>query len=197
MALSRSLLSSDSTLWGTPRREYEWLNAQFAFTIDLAALPTNAKHRRFYSPKDNSLARSWEGETGFLNPPYGRGIGGWCEKARDEAMHENAIVVQLVPARVDTEWWSTFVMSFDAKAGRLLRTTLHQPSRVMWLRFEALVTGIYFHDERIAFDGMSEDDDAAPFPSAIVIQAGTGRRPPVAKPQLEEGQRWLTEGWPR
>lgn len=195
--MNRSLLTSDSTLWSTPREEYQWLNAQFQFTIDLAALPTNTKHKRFFSPRDNSLAQSWEGETGFLNPPYGRGIGDWCSKARDEAMHARALIVQLIPARVDTDWWNTFVMSYDGKAGRLLRTSLHVSSRVLWLRFEALITGVYFHDERIAFEGMSDDDDAAPFPSAIVIQACPTRRPSVQRPELEDGRRWLTEGWPR
>lgn len=197
MSLNRSMLSSDSTLWGTPRDVYDWLNAQFCFTIDLAALPTNTKHKRFYSPRDNSLAQSWEGETGFCNPPYGRGIDGWCDKARDEAMHARALTVLLVPARPDTEWWNNFVMSFDGSAGKLLRTSLHMESRVLWLRFEALITGVCFLDERIAFEGMSADDDGAPFPSAIVIHSSPSRRPAVAKPKLEDGRRLLTSGWPR
>ncbi|MFZ5440502.1 MAG: DNA N-6-adenine-methyltransferase [Myxococcota bacterium] len=197
MALNRSMLSSDSTLWGTPRDFYEWLAEQFAFTIDVCALPTNKKHRRFFSPADNGLAQSWEGETAWCNPPYGRGIGNWLDKGRDEAMHARALAVFLVPARPDTDWWNNFVMSHDGRAGRLLRSSYHVESRVLWLRWEALITGVYFHDERVAFEGMDSEDDAAPFPSAIIIHAHPSRRPPAQRPQLEEGQRLLTLGWPR
>lgn len=39
----------------------------------------------------------------FMNPPYGREIGRWMEKANDAAK-EGATVVCLVPARTDTQW---------------------------------------------------------------------------------------------
>jgi hypothetical protein len=39
-----------------------------------------------------------------MNPPYGREIGAWMRKALAESQR-GALVVCLVPARVDTEWW--------------------------------------------------------------------------------------------
>lgn len=197
MTLNRGMLSSDSGTWGTPRDVYEWLNAQFAFTIDVCALPTNAKHKRFYSPKENGLAQSWEGETAYCNPEYGRGIGAWMKKSREECIEERAVVVDLVPSRVDTDWWQTYVMSADGRAGKLRSSHYNPRSRVLWLRWEGLITGVYHHDERIEFDGMDPDNDGAPFPSSIIIHASPSRRPPIASPRLKEGQRWLTEGWPR
>ena len=42
-----------------------------------------------------------------MNPPYGREIGKWMEKAFNES-EKGALVVCLVPARSDTEWWHKF-----------------------------------------------------------------------------------------
>jgi len=194
--MNRALLTSDSGLWGTPRAFYEWLNSQLAFTIDVCALPTNTKHSRFFTPKDNGLAQSWEGETVWCNPPYGHGrIGPWLEKARDEALFARALVTLLVPARVDSDWWQTFVMSADGGAGRLVRSWFDPESRVLWLRWAGLVTGVYFHDARLDFEGAA--DDGAPFPSAVVFHASPSRRPAIERPVPEPGARGLTKGWPR
>lgn len=193
--MNRALLSSDSTMWGTPRAFFAWLHAQLAFTLAVCAVATNAKLPRFFSPRDNGLAQSWEGETAWCNPPYGRGIGQWLLKARDEAMRARALCALLVPARVDADWWRVGVMSADRKAGRLLRSWYDEESTVWWLRWEGLVTGVYFHDERLTFEGAAED--AAPFPSAVVFHASPSRAPAIARPVLEDGQRWLTKGWPR
>ena len=44
--------------------------------------------------------------TRILNPPFGRGIGAWMHKAADEVASGNAaLVVCLVPAKVDTAWF--------------------------------------------------------------------------------------------
>lgn len=43
-----------------------------------------------------------------MNPPYGRTIGEWCKKAKDEA-DKGALVVGLLPARPGPRWWHNFV----------------------------------------------------------------------------------------
>ena len=43
-----------------------------------------------------------------MNPPYGREIGRWVEKAH-QSSQAGATVVCLLPARTDTAWWHTFV----------------------------------------------------------------------------------------
>lgn len=190
--MNPALNSSKKMDYGTPDDVYDWLDRQFAFTIDLAAVASNTKHPRFYSPKDNSLSQSWEGESGFLNPPYGREVPQWLDKSRDEAMLNRALVVMLIPARVDTDWWKTFIMSDDREAGHLVRSEYRPDTQVLWLRWSGLITGVYFHDKRIPFEGMN---NGAPFPSAIVIHAHPSRRPPA--PKLEPGELCLTHGWPR
>lgn len=191
--MNRALFTSASGTWGTPRPFYEWMNRQFHFTVDVCATKANAKHPRFFSPAVDGLRQSWEGETAWMNPVYGRGIGEWCEKARDAAVYERAVVVQLLPARVDTDWWRTTVLNADGKAGKLLRSGYDARVSTFWFRWEGLITLLYFHDSRIKFEGVA--DDAAPFPSAVVVHASPTRSRP--KPTLEPGEVDLTLAWPR
>jgi hypothetical protein len=191
-----ALVTSKSGTWGTPVDFFSWIDRQFAITVDVCALPSNTKHPRFFSPADNGLSQSWAGESAWMNPSYGRGIGQWIDKARDEAMLERALVVQLLPARVDTDWWRRYVMSSDGAAGKLMRSEYDTASGMHWLRWAGLITGVYFHTERLCFEGMADDSgDSAPFPSAVVVHAHPSRRPP--RPTLEPGEVCLTARWPR
>jgi phage N-6-adenine-methyltransferase len=176
--VNRALLTSVKQDYGTPPEFYAALDADLCFTIDLAAHERNRKHVRFFSPKDNSLAQSWEGETGFLNPPYGRGVGQWIEKARDAAMHERAVVCMVLPARVGSKWWRRWVMSGDAAAGKLRSSSYVPESRMLWLRWEGLITGVQFHDSRLDFEGANDAGESAPFDTAVVLHASTNRPPP-------------------
>jgi site-specific DNA-methyltransferase (adenine-specific) len=44
-----------------------------------------------------------------MNPPYGRGIGVWLQKAY-ESSQQDSTVVCLIPSRTDTKWWHDYVM---------------------------------------------------------------------------------------
>ncbi len=66
--------------------------------------PVRAKVR--YTAGDDALSRPWRGRTVFVNPPYGRELGAWMAKAREEHLSGRAgLIVALVPARTDTRWW--------------------------------------------------------------------------------------------
>ena len=103
--------SSKTDLWGTPMAFFAELDAEFNFTLDVCALPDNAKCLRFFSPCDDGLRQIWRG-TCWMNPPYGREIGRWVEKAYQSAL-QGAVVVCLLPARTDTRWWHTWAMRAD------------------------------------------------------------------------------------
>ena len=176
------LLTSKKHDYGTPRELYDELDAEFHFTIDLAAHEENHKHPRYFSPRDNALAQSWEGVTGFLNPPFGKGIGGWLAKARDAAMYERAIICQVLPARVGTRWWRQFILNTDGVAGKL-RASYWSPEReVLWLKWEGLVTGVHFTPKRLDFEGANDAGESAPFDTAIAWHASPNRAVPFAKP---------------
>jgi phage N-6-adenine-methyltransferase len=85
---------------------FDELDAEFHFETDVCALASNAKCRRFFTPADDGLTQPWTGVC-WMNPPYGRTIGQWIEKAYRSAL-DGATVVCLVPARTDTAWWHDF-----------------------------------------------------------------------------------------
>jgi phage N-6-adenine-methyltransferase len=75
------MTSSDDMTWATPQKWFDYLNLEFGFTLDPCCLPETAKCKKFYTPKDDGLAQSWQDERVFMNPPYGREIGKWMKKA--------------------------------------------------------------------------------------------------------------------
>lgn len=67
----------------------------------------NAKTTRYYTPEQDGLAQPWEGVV-WCNPPYGRQIGKWVERAV-LAAKSGVVVVMLLPARTDTKWFHEYI----------------------------------------------------------------------------------------
>ena len=135
---TNGMFSSKTDLWATPQDLFDKLNEEFHFTLDVCALPENAKCERYYTPEIDGLSQKWDGVC-WCNPPYGRAIGKWIEKA-SKAREEGATVVMLLPARTDTRWFHDYVYKDYAE--------------------------IRFIKGRLKFGGAK---NAAPFPSMIVI----------------------------
>lgn len=96
--------------WETPQAVFDKLDAEFGFTLDAAASEENHKCARYYTKAENGLRQSWQGERVFLNPPYGRELAAWVEKAFDEVYRRWCpLVVMLLPARVDTQWFHRYL----------------------------------------------------------------------------------------
>ena len=72
--------SSASDLWYTPQDFYDKLNAEFHFETDVCAVASNAKCAKFFTPEMDGLLQDWTGVC-WMNPPYGRTIRYWMEKA--------------------------------------------------------------------------------------------------------------------
>ncbi|MBQ1805790.1 MAG: adenine methyltransferase [Oscillospiraceae bacterium] len=137
------MFSSRTDLWSTPQDLFDELDAEFHFSVDVCAIPENAKCVRFFSPVDDGLVKSWKtgGGAAWCNPPYGRKIGEWVRKAAQEAA-DGQTVVMLIPARTDTRWFHEYIL------GR---------AEIRFLR------------GRLRFGGAV---NPAPFPSMVVIFAG-------------------------
>lgn len=99
--------SSATDQWATPIDLFEKLDAIFNFQTDVCADKDNAKCAIFYDESINGLSQDWRGVC-WMNPPYGRQIGDWVAKAYLSSIENGAIVVCLVPARVDTKWWHDY-----------------------------------------------------------------------------------------
>ena len=100
------MFSSAKCEWETPQDLFDKLNQEFKFTLDVCALPENAKCDQFYTPEDDGLLQPWDGVC-WMNPPYGRTIRHWVEKAYTSSLM-GATVVCLLPARTDTRWFHDF-----------------------------------------------------------------------------------------
>jgi phage N-6-adenine-methyltransferase len=97
--------SSTTCEWATPPELFAELNREFVFGLDACATVENAKCARFFTKQENGLEQTWTGRV-WCNPPYGRVIGAWVQKAWQSVQDGDAeIVVCLLPARVDTAWW--------------------------------------------------------------------------------------------
>ena len=109
---------SNQVVWSTPQDVFDALDAEFGFTIDVCALPDNAKCKHYFTPDDDALTQKWEG-TCWMNPPY-RGIERWMRKAYESSL-DGATVVCLVPSRTDTRWWHDYAMQGEVRfiKGRL------------------------------------------------------------------------------
>lgn len=144
--------SSKTVEWETPQDLFDELNKEFQFTLDACATPENAKCEKYFTLKDNGLAQRFEGERVWINPPYGRHISRWIQKAATEP---SELTVMLLPARTDTEAWHAYI--FGNAEVRFLKGRL---------KFGG--GGKQTHHSRLRssyFDGEKD----APFASAIVI----------------------------
>lgn len=137
--ITKGMMSSTTDMWSTPQKLFDALDAEFHFTLDACAVEENAKCRKFYSPEENGLLQPWNGIC-WMNPPYGRVIGKWVQKALETAQNGGTVVC-LLPARTDTRWFQDYCLQVRQETIRFLRGRLH-------------------------FSGAKE---GAPFPSCIVI----------------------------
>lgn len=120
--LNKSLFTSNTEEWATPQAFFNELNKEFNFTLDPCATQENAKCKKFYTKEQNGLLQSWQGETVFCNPPYGREIAKWVEKADKEAQG-GATVVLLIPARTDTRYFHKYI--YKRYETRFIKGRLH------------------------------------------------------------------------
>lgn len=131
---------SESNEWATPQDFFDKLNKEFNFTLDPCSTKENAKCSKFYTIKENGLKQSWEGETVFVNPPYGRKIKDWVKKSYEESLKEDTIVVMLIPSRTDTLYWHEWIFPYASE--------------------------ILFVKGRLKF---GDGKGSAPFPSAVIV----------------------------
>lgn len=109
MNMTKGLTSTGNIVAETPKYLFDKISSIFNFSLDVCALPENAKCENYYTPKDDGLSKPWRGGV-WCNPPYGREISSWVKKAYEESQKEyNSFVLMLLPARTDTKWWWDWV----------------------------------------------------------------------------------------
>ena len=97
--LSRVVFSSMSDHWSTPSSVYDALNNEFGFTFDPCPLESDS----------DGLTVQWTGNV-FCNPPYSK-IPSFIRKGLYHlGMRDCRLLVFLVPARTDTDWFHRYVI---------------------------------------------------------------------------------------
>lgn len=139
---NKLMFSSENFEWETPSSIYDSINEEYNFTLDVCATHDNAKVKsNYFTMQDDGLSKDWRNEICWMNPPYGKQIGKWIEKAFLSVTDPLSIktkVVCLLPARTDTRWFHDYCIKGDIK----------------------------FIKGRIKFNGHK---NSAPFPSMIVV----------------------------
>ena len=102
---------SKSNEWTTPPDLFNKLNLKYNFTLDPCCTKDSALCDKYYTIEDNGLIQDWSEDIVFMNPPYGREIGKWIEKAYKESL-KGATIVCLIPARTDTRYWHNFIFPY-------------------------------------------------------------------------------------
>jgi site-specific DNA-methyltransferase (adenine-specific) len=100
---------SKSLDWETPWPVFHEYDAEFHFTLDVCATAETAKCARYFTPEMDGLVQNWSDDICWMNPPYGREIERWMEKAYLSSL-AGATVVCLVPSRTGTQWWHAWVL---------------------------------------------------------------------------------------
>lgn len=132
------MFSSNIDTWETPYDFFVELDNEFNFDIDVCATAENTKCPVFYTKEQDGLSQVWHG-TCWCNPPYGREVSKWVEKAYLSSIHGDATVVMLLPARTDTRWFHKYI---------------YNKSEIRFIK------------GRLKFGGSK---NSAPFPSMVVI----------------------------
>lgn len=121
--LNKALFSSAKGDWGTPPELFRMLNDEFHFNCDVAASAENALCEKCYTETDSAFFHNWDGVC-FCNPPYGREVGRWVEKALREARAGRATTVMLLPARTDTRWFHEYIWPYRQVEVRFIKSRL-------------------------------------------------------------------------
>ena len=138
--MNKELFTSNSNEWETPQDLFDELNKEFNFDVDVCATKENAKCKKFYTKENNGLKQDWLGKVVWCNPPYGREVTSWIDKAyKSQTNSYSTTIVMLLPARTDTRWFHNY---------------LYGKAEIRFIK------------GRLKF---SNSKNSAPFPSMIVI----------------------------
>ena len=107
--MNGALLSSKNMCWCTPQDFFDKLNEEFNFVLDAAATTKTAKCKQYFTPETDGLSQSWDrGGAVFCNPPYGRAIGKWVQKAFEEARGGIRLFFLSLPEQIQAIFTNTF-----------------------------------------------------------------------------------------
>jgi site-specific DNA-methyltransferase (adenine-specific) len=152
VSIAGILCQPKSHEWETPPDLFRQLDNEFRFALDVAASRTNALCPAYITKDRDALSRSWNGWGAvWCNPPYGREIGRWVQKAFEEAQ-KGCTVVMLIPARTETTYWHDYVM--HAAEIRFMRGRLRFSGALIDAPFPSAVVVFRQGDHKLRISAM-------------------------------------------
>jgi len=142
--------------WDTPKEVLAPLSSVFGgFDLDPCS-PTSGRTapvraQVYYTQDDDGLSLPGFGRV-FCHPPYGRSLSRWTAKANAEVEQGNAaVVVGILPARLDTQYWHrdvagsarVFILKGRLKLGEAEHVAPLPSCLVVWGAAEEVMTAIH------------------------------------------------------
>lgn len=204
MGKSHQQTSKTDKFWRDRTSTPDWLfaayDADYHFSIDLAASEISAKCPTFFTKEMDGLAQSWRDQalnldpqnpSGWLNPPYSN-ILPWIRKAREE-QRNGFTTVFLVMMDCSVEWWpgyhsciiqeiTGYYAPYTYKTGKRKGTTVQK-----W--HSGRIDFIDAQTQQVMKDPLNKPCCAIIFPG--YYQGPTLREPVSKKTLMDKGTAWL------
>jgi len=177
---------------GTPWEVFWKQTAGYDVLLDVCADAESTKAPEWYTEEQDGLAQDWAGDLArlheaqaafspqppafWMNPPYGRLIGDWVEKAVKECW-KGATGITLLPARPGPKWFG-WIWSYSAqRPRRWVKELRFLPGRI---QFENQPTGAMFPSMVVVL-GMDRKFTPSVWPGErfLVNKAGYGPHSPA------------------
>lgn len=162
------MFSSANEQWDTSPKLVKELATVFDWTLDVCASGPNVCEHYFDVDADG-LSRPWPTfGVCWMNPPYGREVGDWMEKARKEAMR-GVCVVCLVASRTDTRWWHDTIPFAAFHVQIKGRLTFGSDAYWQYLWDTPMIPDGNGKLKKNPLYGKHGRKNSAPFPSAFIV----------------------------
>lgn len=138
MGIGKNYFKSNSEEYETPPEIFEPLQKEFDLQLDVCATKENTKCDLFFTKEEDGLTKEWD-RSFWMNPPFGRNLKKWVQKAYEESQ-KGVIGVLLLPVRSNTIWWHKYIIDTKAEV-RFLKGEIKFVGyeRGLWLPFAIII----------------------------------------------------------
>ena len=139
MGIDNNAFKSKSEEYETPNEIFKPLQEEFGLVLDVCANDKNHKCEIYLTKEMDALTHDWEYNF-WMNPPFGRNLKKWIQKAYEESVKHKVNGVLILPVRSNTHWWHKYIIDTKAEV-RFLKgeTKFVGHKRGLWLPFAIVI----------------------------------------------------------
>ena len=145
LSIHRQINAIDT--WGTPENIFNFAEKRWgSFQLDAAANKNNFLVKNYISETQDALVTDWNAKNTWLNPPYGRQMPRFVERAFNEVLNGNTDrVVCLIASRTDTKIFQDVIFPLASELYFI-------KGRIKFLRNGEKVQGANYASVFVVFD---------------------------------------------